>query len=518
VREGSRARTGVRGAVSGTSASVFAEGPLGPDARGAWLVSARRSYIDWLVRRVVPAFDAVFGFTDLQSKTVYDLTSRHQLQILALAGRSRLRTDDTSANDVEHAADDLVLGAVALRSTVTPTFLVTQRVSAVGQQFKNTTPYGVESGRGEGRSLAYRVESTWSAQRNLMLDSGAQFEHQHSSRTSRLFDVPRDGGTPGLTTIESLSGTNDIASAFLHAALTLRRASVAAGARLVRASATDDTFVSSWAQVTSALTESLTVRLGAGVSHQLPAFEQLFGPHAGVSLHPERATTVDVALDHRLGAGTRWQVSLYRRDEDRFLARRDAEFRLRNGELVFPDPDYRWENALDGDSHGVDVSVRHQRQNGLSGWASYGFSRTRYRDLFTGERFDGDFDQRHTVNVFAQYALSNRTSVSAKLRLGSNYPVPGYWAERSGILFASEHRNDVRLPAYARLDLRANRVFNYTKRRLTLFLEVMNALNRTNVRAVAPDVLIRRGNTLTAVGYVQELFPLLPSAGLLIEF
>jgi hypothetical protein len=102
--------------------------------------------------------------------------------------------------------------------------------------------------------------------------------------------------------------------------------------------------------------------------------------------------------------------------------------------------------------------------------------------------------------------------------MGSNYPVPGYWEEGNGLLFASDRRNEVRLPAYARLDVRANRVFNYTKRRLTLFVEVMNVLNRANVRAVGPSVTVRNGRLLTASGYLQELFPVLPSAGLLIEF
>jgi len=59
-------------------------------------------------------------------------------------------------------------------------------------------------------------------------------------------------------------------------------------------------------------------------------------------------------------------------------------------------------------------------------------------------------------------------------------------------------------------------VFNYTKRRLTLFVEVMNVLDRENVRAAMPDTLnltTRRVSTP-----LQSLFPRLPSLGLLLEF
>ena len=107
--------------------------------------------------------------------------------------------------------------------------------------------------------------------------------------------------------------------------------------------------------------------------------------------------------------------------------------------------------------------------------------------------------------------------MSGKLRIGSNYPLHGYWEQReSGLLDVGERRNEVRLPLYARLDVRANRVFNYQKRRLTLFVEVMNVLNRDNVRAVSPSSI--NGRTRLVTAYLQSLFPLMPSVGVLFEF
>ena len=176
-----------------------------------------------------------------------------------------------------------------------------------------------------------------------------------------------------------------------------------------------------------------------------------------------------------------------------------------------------WENALTGRATGADLLVQRSSPRGLSGWASYSFGHARQHDELTGEHFDADFDQRHTVNVWGQYAVSSRTSMSGKLRIGSNYPLRGYWEQREfGLLYVGERRNEVRLPLYARLDVRANRVFNYQKRRLTLFVEVMNVLNRENVRAVSPTSI--NGRTRLVGGYLQSLFPLMPSAGVLFEF
>jgi hypothetical protein len=106
-------------------------------------------------------------------------------------------------------------------------------------------------------------------------------------------------------------------------------------------------------------------------------------------------------------------------------------------------------------------------------------------------------------------------SVSGKLRMGSNFPAPGYDTESGGRYFLGPARNDVRLPSFARLDLRANRTFTWSTRRLTLFAEVVNVLYRENVRYHPPSI---DGRTLEARRLFESLLPVVPSVGLLIEF
>src|SRR6185295_3834959 len=128
-------------------------------------------------------------------------------------------------------------------------------------------------------------------------------------------------------------------------------------------------------------------------------------------------------------------------------------------EATFPS----FANRLDGRSHGVELVVSRRAATGLTGWIGYAFAHTRYTDSVTGEAFDGDFDQRHTLNIFAQQRLSYRTTVSAKFRVGSNFPLVGYFAGTTDpdALTLSTMRNQVRLPVYARLDIRANRTFTF---------------------------------------------------------
>jgi hypothetical protein len=65
------------------------------------------------------------------------------------------------------------------------------------------------------------------------------------------------------------------------------------------------------------------------------------------------------------------------------------------------------------------------------------------------------------------------------------------------------------------LDVRLDRAFLIGQGRLTLFAEVINVFNRTN--AGPGDWSIRR-STGQVRDLTEDLFPLLPSIGLLFEF
>jgi hypothetical protein len=232
---------------------------------------------------------------------------------------------------------------------------------------------------------------------------------------------------------------------------------------------------------------------------------------------PETATSYDLSVEQPIGHGIHIQATgFYRRERD--VLRRTGEDRLdpvtgaRIVESTFP----VFSPSLDGTSQGVELLVMRRSPTGLSGWVGYSWARTRYHDHVSGESFDGDFDQRHTLNVFAQQRISYRMTVSAKFRVGSNVPIVGYF-EGTAVpddLSLSTLRNQVRLPVYARLDLRANRTFTFQRSRLTLFVEVMNVIGRNNLRQTDGSI---RPN-LDAIGYVDRLLPRVPSAGVLFEF
>jgi hypothetical protein len=164
----------------------------------------------------------------------------------------------------------------------------------------------------------------------------------------------------------------------------------------------------------------------------------------------------------------------------------------------------RYANALHGASRGLELLAERRSPRGPSGWVAYSFARTHFDDAARGERFKGDLDQPHALTIFGTYPLSRAATVGATFRAGSNFPVAGYFVSRSGQLFAGSQRNQVRLPAYVRLDIRADRELAMFNRRAVLFGEVLNVLGRANAGLAHGVVDPATG---AAAGFTAPLMP-----------
>jgi hypothetical protein len=511
VRPGGRERPQLRAAVSGTSASAVAEGPLGRAQRGSWLVSARQSYLDLLIDRLVD--DQVqFGFSDAQAKFVYDLTPGHRAEVSVLAGRSRLKEPDeeVDANDLYSGTNASIVSIAKWRWTVARTVLSGGVLSGVNR-FRNEAFGGIELDRGRERQTTVRFDMRHQVASRLEVEGGAEVDALRESRQRRR---PAPGDT--FRIVNDYGGDGTRAGVYAAARwLPFPSLALLPGVRMDRWSLTGQSTTSPWMQVQWRPARATRVRAAGGVYQQFPHFEQVIGAWGTAGLDRERARHFDVGVEQLLGSSARVQVTVYDRGERGMLRRPGAETRVVDGRLIRGSTAARYENRLDGFSRGIEVMMQRLDSSAFSGWISYAYGRHRVHDLVSGESFWGDLDQRHTMNLYGLYRLSPRTSVSAKLRIGSNFPAPGYYTAQDGRYFLSETRNEVRLPSFARLDLRANQTFTWSRRRLTLFAEVINVLNRENVRYHPPSI---DGRTFEARRLFESLLPVVPSAGVLFEF
>jgi hypothetical protein len=513
LREGSRERRQARVAVSGTSASVVGEGPIGRAKRGSWLVSARQSYLQLLVERLYDEGQGFnFSFSDTQAKIVFDLRSSQHAEFTILAGHSKLEEQrpDLDSQDLFTGRNASAIAIGTWRLTQSRG-IVTARALSAFNRFSNDTLDFVYLDKGDDREAAGRLDTSVSVASRLQAEAGIQAEWTAETRFRQRFS-----NTLGrYRTINDFHARGTRSGAYAQLRLTAGSLTLVPGARTDHWTLTGETTASPWLQGEWKLSSVASIRGGTGVYRQFPEFQQVVGALGVHDARAQRAQQYDLGFEQRMGAAMRWQVTIFDREEAGFFRRPAAETRLVNGRVVRGSATATYQASLDGFARGVELLVQRHSTRGVSGWLAYSYGRVRYTDRGTRETYWGDLDQRHAVNLYVFFRVSDRTSVSAKIRAGTNVPAPGYYAQEGSDYVVSSSRNALRVPTYSRVDVRANRTFNWSRKRLTLFAEVINLLNRDNVRFNPPGV---NSTTRRVSNLFESLIPIVPSAGILIEF
>lgn len=510
TRDGSRDRTLVRALAGVAVASVTAEGPLGDSGRGSWLVAGRGSYAGWIARRVDPSIDLSFVFADVNAKLAWDLAPAHRISLLAVGGRMRVeeRQQDNRVNVLDQGLNESAFLLGTWRWQASPHLAVTHQATALYNRFANTNPFGQELGRGRVAGGGYRVEASWARSARWLWRGGGSVDGWRQDETL----LRRSTRPPTLSVTDAVDATERLWGAFGQVTGTpSARLSWTAGARADASMSTGWATFTPWANAAWEFIDGWRLRGGSGHYGQFASLEQSSGRRGGGDLAPAGSFQADLALERRVSSSLRWQVGVYTREDVDVPRLPGGEPRLVAGRPVPASTSSRWDTRLESRARGVEALLHRRAPTGVAGWLSYTYGRARDRDRVTGERFDGDYDQRHTFNGFASWRASHRLGVSARLRYGSGLPVVGYYTRVADAVDGrpqydlSASRNRARFPAYTRLDIRVERAFVRGDRRLTLFAEVVNVLNRANY---GPG----------GAGGAEKLFPVLPSTGVLVEW
>jgi len=516
TRDGSREKVATRANLGAAGVSFTSEGPIGKEKKASWLVGGRKSFLDYVISRLEAEPTLVLGYYDLQGKLGYDPTGAHRLSLFVLHGDATWKEDESSdpnALERARARTDLVTGR--WRWSPSARTVLTATAYLYGETARNRNGDEEILFRSDFRDAGVRADVTRTLGPRHTVEAGLLVRRLHEGAFERRFDRP--SSLFRVTNQYDTSTWQPAAYAQDTWMPVPGRLSLTFGGRFDGLGLTAEKAWSPRASATLWLSPRTKLSAAFGRHYQFPSFSDLFGVAGNLELEAERSTHYVVALERLLTDTVRFGIQAYDQEEEGRLFVRDSEFRLVDGRIVAPRPRAAVDNALAGPSRGVELSLQRRSANGLSGWVSYAFGRARLRDEATGLRFDSDFDQRHTLNVYASHRMTNSLNLSAKYRYGSNVPIPGFYrSDGEDAFFLAEERNRVRVPPYSRLDVRAAKAFFYTRWKMTVYAEVSNLLNRAHYRYSGDGgVDVRTGRVFLDR---DKLFPILPAAGITVEF
>lgn len=504
-----------------------AEGPLG-GGKGSWLFSARRSYLDLLIKAIDTGTSIAPRYGDYQGKLVYDLHPRHQLTLLGIFGDDHSRSDREAAreNDMTvYGTQDYGENTAGLNwrmlwtgkgfsntslsytglnfredyfETGSDIMVVRNRSSEQAWKLRNRNHFRLGA-----HALEFGIEAQYRA---------ADFDNRYAAFTDALGDSVAPQQLDREISARQLGG---------FASLTLQllpRLSATAGLRGDYFSAQPEVRIAPRLALDYRLSERTALSGSAGLYHQHLPFVLLVQQAENRELPPLQATHYVLGISHLLSADTRLSLEAYRKDYRHFpidpaqpaLFLIDEIF-YRYGFFFHHGP---LSAAGEAKSQGVEIMLQKKLAERLYGLASASYFRSEYRGG-DGRWRERVFDNRYIFSVEGGYKPSRSWEFSLRWIYAGGAPYTPFdeaasRARQRGVL-AEAALNRARYPDYHSLNLRFDRRFHFDRANLVFYFSVWNAYNRRNIAGYYWNIGENRPDEITQWG-------VLPIFGLEFEY
>lgn len=518
------------------NARLFAEG--GNDQVG-WLVSARRGYLDLVLKLMDDDENFRPVYYDLFSKLAWNINPQHSLALNLLWANDNLEFRDEEEEDYEFFSTYENGSAwLVWHATYSP------------KLHARTLPYvGYNTTKREGNTylnpnyqrLFERVNDKRETTRyGLKSDWTYQAHTRHLARFG--FDIKRQQAEYDYYKQEGLFFTRDTtqtnitpktthASAYLSDKWQMAKSLIAdLSLRFDHHSHTNENHVSPRVALAVPVGNTTILRAAWGHFYQAQSVDELDIQFDDHTFRPsERTTHYILGIEQQLPGNLQARIEGYYKDLDHIRDRyEDVQNEIEmmpelHSDIVhlFPETGY---------IRGLEFYLKRDTGGRFNWWTSYTFSQARETHSITqgnfpqiqGRTFPQKRDQRHQLSIDIIFRPSKNWNISTAWIYRSGWP---HTAKHIVPISSSESGTnntlgyvdlyDDRYPAYHRLDVKLNRSFTFNAWRLRTSIGVVNLYSRRNVRSYYYRLT---NNRTTRFQEAETWFPLLPSFTLSAEF
>jgi hypothetical protein len=496
------------------------EGPL-PMKKGSWFVSARRSYLDFIVDGL--GLDGkVPQYGDVHAKLSLDINPKNKVTILDIYGWSAIgitkdeavKDDNGSYGKQNNKQNTLGLNwSYFWNSSGYSNTSLSYSQNGSDDFWYDTDTGNPDQGNDYSESaLRVRNRNFYQFNRSHKIEFGfegslnySRFNYYLKSYTNRLgneipefeFDNRYNSSSAAVFTSYNFNLTQKWLASL--------------GVRGDYHSFNKHSHLSPRLSLTWQATRRLTFTAASGVYYQqLPLFI-LSQEDSNHNLKDPKAIHFVTGMEYLLTKDSRVSIELYNKDYYDFpLDPSDPSLFVVDDGTSFH---YfgKYENLVDNGrarTYGIEILFQKKLYKDFYGLIGGSWFRSRYKD-YSGTWRNRDYDNRYLFTFSGGYRPGSKWEVSARWNYAGGVPYTPLNLELSQeyntSIIDESKINSERKPAYHSLNLRFDRHFNFKKSTLTIYTSIWNAYNRKNIAAYYWDKDEKKQNAI----YQWSFIPLL---------
>lgn len=479
---------------------LVGEGPL-PGQKGSWLVSARRSYLDLLVKTIDVGNTIAPRYGDIQAKVVYDLNKNHQLTLLEISSDDQNTADRQTAIDnemivfmdqkIQQNTAGINWRALWNKSGYSNTSLAYTRDRTIEDMFDTGTEAMLMKRRAISSFYTLRNVNHFSINSQHAVEFGLEAQYT-LCRLKSIYGEQWDPSGKPLPPLDVFTDFSVLQQGIFinYSWAPFRRLSIQVGARADYHSKNRRTQIAPRASLAFTVSPTTTLNAAAGIYHQRLPVELAAQNKSFENLNNMKATHFIVGITQLLTENTKFSLEIYRKEYTHFPM--DPQ---QPGFFIIDEPFYNngfyrpYAKLLDSGralSQGVEIMLQKKLAKNIYGLLSASWFRSLYHDIQNITR-NRTFDQRFLVSAEGGYKPNKRWEFSLHWTYSGGRPFTPFDVQASstaktGIL-DPVRVNAVRYPNFNWLNIRVDRRFNFHQSNLVAYLSIYNVLGQKNVSA-----------------------------------
>jgi hypothetical protein len=496
-REGSREKTLAQLDLNFAGYGAVVEGPL-VSSSASWMLSARRSYLDLIVKAVSTGTSLAPSYNDYQGKISWNIDPSNSVSLLAVVSDDHSHSD----NDIARENEQTYYG-----DQDTYQYVTGANWRAVwGKGYSNTslsyaaTDFGekfFEAGTGRHlitnasleSALALRNVSTFMFSDDLTLVAGVEARMLHN-RYNNAYGEYLDQSGRAMPAYQVASKLDD-RKLGAFASLTVKpfdRLSLTLGARADYDELAGGVIVQPRIAAGYMLDDRTTISASAGLFAQTLPMLLLAQRASYRDLDVPKAGHYVLGVQHMLSDETRLTVEAYYKGYRSFPQSPAAPDIFVVDDILYNNDFIRSSSELvsngRAESYGAELTLQRKFAGDFYGLCALSLYRSRYRTM-SGAMKDRAFDNRVTFSIEGGYELSDTWELSARWIYAGGAPYTPFDLEAStaahtGIIDTTRI-NGARYPDYHSLNIRLEKRFNFASSGIVAYVSVWNVYNRQNI-------------------------------------